>query len=44
VITAENVQAVFGLASVVIADPITGTPLVVPRPSRAPCGPSPAAD
>jgi iron complex transport system ATP-binding protein len=31
VITADTVRAVFGLESVVIADPITGTPLVVPR-------------
>lgn len=31
VITAENMRAVFGLEAVVIADPLSGTPLVVPR-------------
>jgi iron complex transport system ATP-binding protein len=47
VITAETVEAVFGLACQVIADPLTGTPLVlpvpagrVPRASRAPSRPS----
>jgi iron complex transport system ATP-binding protein len=47
VITAETVEAVFGLACQVIADPLTGTPLVLPVPagpgaraSRAPRRPS----
>lgn len=31
VITAETMRAVFGLESIVIADPLTGTPLVVPH-------------
>lgn len=31
VITSERVEEVFGLPNVVIADPITGAPLVVPR-------------
>ena len=26
------VERVFGLASLIIADPVTGTPLVVPKP------------
>jgi len=30
VMTAERVQEVFGLASVVIDDPVTGDPLIVP--------------
>jgi iron complex transport system ATP-binding protein len=30
VITSERVHEVFGLANVVIADPVTGGPLVVP--------------
>ena len=34
VVTAAMVQAVFGLASHVIPDPLTGTPLVLPRPRR----------
>jgi iron complex transport system ATP-binding protein len=42
VITAETVHAVFGLESLVIADPITGTPLVVPRSARPPRAPRPA--
>jgi iron complex transport system ATP-binding protein len=33
VITAETVEAVFGLACEVIADPLTGTPLVLPVPA-----------
>lgn len=36
IITEEIVEEVFGLACVVIADPITGTPLVVPRGSQPP--------
>jgi iron complex transport system ATP-binding protein len=35
VVTAELVQEVFGLASVVVPDPVTGGPLVVPGPPRA---------
>jgi iron complex transport system ATP-binding protein len=35
VVTAEMVQTVFGLASHVIPDPLTGTPLVLPRPRRS---------
>ena len=31
VITAESVRAVFGLESIVIPDPLSGTPLVVPH-------------
>lgn len=38
VVTAGLVQDVFGLASVVIADPETGTPLVIPRRPRPPKG------
>ncbi|MGC0330671.1 iron complex transport system ATP-binding protein [Streptomyces sp. SAI-170] len=34
VVTAELVQEVFGLASVVVPDPVTGGPLVVPGPPR----------
>lgn len=34
VVTAAMVQTVFGLASRVIPDPLTGTPLVLPRPNR----------
>ncbi len=30
VVTSETVQAVFGLANVVVVDPVAGTPLVVP--------------
>jgi iron complex transport system ATP-binding protein len=33
VITAETVEAVFGLACEVMADPLTGTPLVLPVPA-----------
>ena len=36
VITAELVEEVFGLACIVIADPLAGTPLVVPRVHRCP--------
>ncbi|HEV7722138.1 MAG TPA: ABC transporter ATP-binding protein, partial [Iamia sp.] len=32
VVTAEMVEEVFGLPCRVIADPLTGTPLVLPRP------------
>lgn len=39
VVTAATVRAVFGMESVVIADPVTGTPLVVPRSSPCPRGP-----
>lgn len=31
VITADSIRAVFGLESIVIADPLSGTPLVVPH-------------
>lgn len=31
IVTAEPVERVFGLPCVVIDDPVTGTPLVVPR-------------
>ncbi len=31
VITAETVQRVFGMAAVVVPDPVTGTPMVVPE-------------
>ncbi|MGZ4452646.1 MAG: ABC transporter ATP-binding protein [Nocardioides sp.] len=31
VVTEETVEAVFGLPCMVVADPVTGTPLVVPR-------------
>ncbi|GAA1591688.1 ABC transporter ATP-binding protein [Kribbella sancticallisti] len=34
VVTAEVVEEVFGLACEVITDPLTGTPLVLPRPRR----------
>ncbi|WP_171109786.1 ABC transporter ATP-binding protein [Streptomyces sp. Z423-1] len=35
VVTAELVEEVFGLASVVVPDPVTGDPLVVPGPPRS---------
>ncbi|WP_328502288.1 ABC transporter ATP-binding protein [Streptomyces sp. NBC_00457] len=35
VVTAELVEDVFGLASVVVPDPVTGDPLVVPGPPRS---------
>jgi len=38
VITSERVQQVFGLANVVIDDPVTGGPLVVPLRGSAPAG------
>ncbi|MEV7799942.1 ABC transporter ATP-binding protein [Microbacterium foliorum] len=38
VITSERVQQVFGLANVVIEDPVTGGPLVVPLRGSAPAG------
>ena len=31
VLTAELVERVYGLACVVVPDPVTGTPLVLPR-------------
>ena len=34
ILTAELVEDVFGLACVIIADPVTGTPMVVPRAGR----------
>ncbi|MFI9601178.1 ABC transporter ATP-binding protein [Streptomyces sp. NPDC052043] len=34
IVTAELVQEVFGLASVVVPDPVTGGPMVVPGPPR----------
>ena len=34
VLTADLVETVFGLPSLVIPDPETGTPMVVPRRSR----------
>lgn len=43
VVTAELVREVFGLASVVVPDPVTGSPLVVPgapyRPGDGAAGP-----
>ena len=42
IVTAELVQDVFGLASVVVPDPVTGDPLVVPGPPRQ-AGPRPGA-
>ncbi|MFJ8472131.1 ABC transporter ATP-binding protein [Kitasatospora sp. NPDC094011] len=45
VVTAELVREVFGLDSVVVPDPVTGTPLVVPgAPWRAPAGSADAVD
>lgn len=38
IVTAELVQRVFGLDCLVIDDPATGTPLVVPRARRRPAG------
>ncbi|MFD7407378.1 ABC transporter ATP-binding protein [Streptomyces sp. NPDC059866] len=35
VVTAQLVEEVFGLASVVVPDPVTGDPLVVPGPPRS---------
>ncbi|MFE7214810.1 ABC transporter ATP-binding protein [Streptomyces sp. NPDC057611] len=35
IVTAELVQEVFGLASVVVPDPVTGGPMVVPGPPRS---------
>jgi iron complex transport system ATP-binding protein len=34
VVTADLVADVFGLAAEIVADPLTGTPLVLPVPSR----------
>lgn len=34
VVTAETVEAVFSLPCMVISDPLTGTPIVLPRPRR----------
>ncbi|MEZ7006036.1 ABC transporter ATP-binding protein [Streptomyces sp. AD55] len=34
IVTAELVQEVFGLASVIVPDPVTGGPMVVPGPPR----------
>ncbi|KIH99055.1 hypothetical protein LP52_09290 [Streptomonospora alba] len=34
VVTAETVESVFSLPCVVISDPLTGTPIVLPRPRR----------
>ncbi|WP_234388565.1 MULTISPECIES: ABC transporter ATP-binding protein [Streptomyces] len=42
IVTAELVQEVFGLASIVVPDPVTGDPLVVPGPPR-PAKPLPGA-
>ncbi|CAL9506431.1 ABC transporter ATP-binding protein [Streptomyces sp. enrichment culture] len=39
VVTAELVREVFGLASVVVPDPVTGDPLVVPGPPRTTSAP-----
>ncbi len=39
VVTADLVEDVFGLPVTVIADPETGSPLVIPRPRRTPTGP-----
>ncbi|MGV8950570.1 MAG: Fe(3+) dicitrate ABC transporter ATP-binding protein FecE, partial [Cypionkella sp.] len=36
VITAATVAAVFGLATEVIPDPVTGSPMVVPHDTRVP--------
>ncbi|CAM5299483.1 hypothetical protein STANM309S_04292 [Streptomyces tanashiensis] len=35
IVTAELVRDVFGLSSVVVPDPVTGSPLVVPVPPEA---------
>ncbi|SHL92218.1 ABC transporter ATP-binding protein [Actinacidiphila paucisporea] len=40
VVTAELVREVFGLASVVVPDPVTGSPLVVPGAPWQPSGPA----
>jgi iron complex transport system ATP-binding protein len=40
IVTAELFQDVFGLACRVIADPETGTPLIIPRARVAPAGPN----
>lgn len=33
VVSAELVERVYGLPCVIIGDPLTGTPIVIPRPS-----------
>lgn len=43
ILTAQNLAEVFGLDAVVAPDPLTGTPLVIPRPAT-PSAPSTAAD
>ncbi|MFE9309919.1 ABC transporter ATP-binding protein [Streptomyces sp. NPDC006706] len=44
IVTAELVQKVFGLASVVVPDPVTGGPMVVPGPPRSADGTSAGED
>ncbi len=41
IVTEAMVREVFGLASLVIADPVSGTPLIVPKGRAAAAGPSP---
>lgn len=41
IVTEAMVRDVFGLASLVIADPVSGTPLIVPKGRAAAAGPSP---
>lgn len=36
VLTSELVEEVFGLRSIVVPDPVTGTPMIVPRDPRGP--------
>lgn len=40
IVTEELIEAVFGLASMVIDDPLTGRPLVVPHSASTRCAPS----
>ena len=41
IITAELIESVFGLPAIIIADPVTGTPMVIARdPQRAPLHPT----
>ncbi|MFJ6563210.1 ABC transporter ATP-binding protein [Streptomyces sp. NPDC091412] len=44
IVTAELVQEVFGLTSVVVPDPVTGGPMVVPGPPRSADGTSAGED
>ncbi|WP_079148159.1 ABC transporter ATP-binding protein [Streptomyces agglomeratus] len=44
IVTADLVQEVFGLSSVVVPDPVTGSPLVIPGAPWTPPGPLPGPE